>query len=114
MISEREPVLAEASSGIPNIPDGYIGLGVFGLLATFTGAVMKRTSDVDRRRDETVKIATDLARERELAANEERDRALSELREAKAEIDDLREELEALRDEHDAERREWQGRAGRD
>lgn len=96
---------------IANI-DGYVGIGVFGMLALLGIDLIRRTKDVDERRDEMVEIAMDLALEREGRANADRDRALLELAEVRKELEEARDEMEVIRAEWDAERRRLAERQG--
>ena len=92
-------LFAEISVGLDTVAGG----SVIGMLVAVMTAFMKRTKDVDDRRDAASKMIMDAALEGEARAWTERDKALAERDAARAETERVRALLEE-------ERRRWQER----
>lgn len=90
-------LFAEVSFGLDTLAGG----SVVGMLIAVMTAFMRRTKDVDERRDEAARMIMDAALEREARAWGERDK----LQQA---LDVSRIETERVRNQLEDERRQWQ------
>jgi hypothetical protein len=79
----------------PTTPETVIGYSLFGGLVYLTVMILRRTRDIDRRRDRLAQTEMELAQAREQVASSDRARLQSEIERLRSEMWKIRFALDA-------------------